>query len=65
MEKYGEIAEKLTQIMNTLIEESKRGKEMLERIGRDSCETRQMLSEAMALLRQAVERLSAPGEGGV
>jgi len=31
MEKYGEIVEKLTQIMNTLIEESRRGKEMLER----------------------------------
>jgi len=59
MEKYGEISEKLTQILNTLIEESKKSKEMLERIEKDSKETRQTLSEAMSLLRQAVEKLSA------
>ena len=58
MEKYGAISEKLTQILNTLMEESKKSKEMLERIEADSKETRQMLNEAMALLRQAVERLS-------
>lgn len=60
MEKYGEISEKLTQILNTLIEESRRSKEMLERVEKDSRETRQMLTEAMNLLKQAIEKLSAP-----
>ena len=63
MEKYGEISEKLTQILNTLIEESKKSKEMLERIETDSKETRQMLTQAMALLRQAVEKLSVSRGG--
>ena len=63
MEKYGEISEKLTQILNTLMEESKKSKDMLERIEKDSKETRQMLGENMALLRQAVERLSVSRGG--
>jgi len=57
LEKYGEISEKLTAIMNTLIEESKKTREMLEVIKTDSRETRLMLTEALTLLREAVERI--------
>ena len=44
MEKYGEISEKLTTILETLIRESR--------------ETREMLNETMKLLREALEKLS-------
>jgi len=44
MEKYGEISEKLTIILETLTRESK--------------ETREMLNETMKLLKEALEKLS-------
>jgi len=44
MEKYGEISEKLTIILETLARESK--------------ETREMLNETMKLLKEALEKLS-------
>ena len=42
MDKYCKISEKLTQILNTLMEESKKNKEMPEKIEADSRETKQM-----------------------
>ena len=44
MEKYGEISEKLTTILETLTRESR--------------ETREMLNETMKLLKEALEKLS-------
>lgn len=59
--RYGEISEKLTNIMNTLIEESKKTSEMLEVIKSDSRQTREMLSESMRLLKEAIDKM--PGHG--
>jgi hypothetical protein len=44
MERYGEISDKLTVILETLVRESR--------------ETREMIYEMMRLLREAVEKLS-------
>ncbi len=46
-DRYGEISEKLTKILETLIAES--------------AQTRQALNETMTLLREAVERISQKG----
>ncbi|MBI3023871.1 MAG: hypothetical protein HYY68_09165, partial [Thaumarchaeota archaeon] len=46
-DRYGEISEKLTKILETLIAES--------------AQTRQALNETMGLLREAVERISQKG----
>lgn len=46
-DRYGEISEKLTKILETLIAES--------------TQTRQALNETMRLLREAVERISQKG----
>jgi acylphosphatase len=48
MEKYGEISEKLTTILETLVKESR--------------ETREMLNETMKLLKEALEKLSKIAE---
>ena len=44
MEKYGEISEKLTEILNILVKESK--------------ETREMINQNINLLKEAIEKLS-------
>jgi hypothetical protein len=44
MVKYGEISDKLTTILETLVRESR--------------ETREMLNESIRLLREVLERLS-------
>lgn len=59
--RYGEISEKLTNIMNTLIEESKKTSEMLEVIKSDSRQTREMLSESMRLLKEAIDQMPRHG----
>ncbi|MEM2211525.1 MAG: acylphosphatase [Nitrososphaerales archaeon] len=56
LEKYGEISEKLTRIMDTLIEESRKTREMLEIIRNDSKETREKLTEALKLLEKAITK---------
>ncbi|MEM4310927.1 MAG: acylphosphatase [Nitrososphaerales archaeon] len=56
LDKYGEISEKLTRIMDTLIEESRKSRDMLKVIKRDSKETRKKLIEALRLLRKAIEK---------
>ena len=56
-QKYGEISEKLTKIMDALLEESKKSKEMLEAIREESKHGRETLAESLRLLREAVERL--------
>jgi acylphosphatase len=58
MEKYGEISEKLTTILNILIEESKRTKEMLNTLVKESRETREMLNKSINLLKEAIDKLS-------
>jgi len=45
LNKYGEISEKLTIILETLVKESK--------------ETREMLNETMKLLKEALEKISS------
>jgi acylphosphatase len=55
LDKYGEISEKLTTILNTLLEESRKTREMLDILMRDSKETRVMLSRALELLERAIK----------
>lgn len=59
--KYGEISEKLTNIMNALAEESKKTREMLEVMKSESKRTGEILGESLRLLREAVER--TPNQG--
>jgi acylphosphatase len=56
-QKYGEISEKLTRIMDALMEESKKSREMLEAMRQESKEGRETLAESLRLLREAVDRL--------
>lgn len=53
--RFSEVSEKLTAILETLLQESKKTSEMLEALRRDSKETREMLVKALTLLEKAVE----------
>ncbi|MEM2991068.1 MAG: acylphosphatase [Halobacteria archaeon] len=63
LEKYGEISEKLTTILNTLIEESKKTREMLEALGKELNETRTALAQALQMLSEAVGKMKSKGLG--
>jgi acylphosphatase len=56
-QRYEEISEKLTKIMETLVEESKRTREMLEVMRTESKQLIGKLDESLRLLREAVDRL--------
>lgn len=58
LERYGEISEKLTRLIEMMTEESKKTTEMLETMRREFIETRERLDNSLALLREAVEKLS-------
>jgi acylphosphatase len=55
--KHGEISAKLSDILNSLTEQSKRSQEMLEEMRSESRKTAESLDESLRLLREAVERL--------
>lgn len=57
MEIYNGISEKLAKIMDMLIEESKKTRELLEVVHRDSIETGKMLNETMKILKAVAERI--------
>ncbi len=56
-QKYGEISEKLTRIMDALTEEAKKSREMLEAMREESRRNGEILNESMRLLREAVAGL--------
>ncbi|MEM2613897.1 MAG: hypothetical protein QXO15_06695 [Nitrososphaerota archaeon] len=55
---YKDVSEKLTKIVDMLMEESRKTREMLEVIHRDSVETREMLNETMKILREVANKIS-------
>jgi acylphosphatase len=56
-EKYEEISNKLTNILNEFREESKRTREILEELRKDSKETREQLAKAIGMLADAIDKL--------
>lgn len=57
IEMYNGISEKITRIMDMLVEESKKTRELLEAVHKDSIETREMLNETMRILKAVAERI--------
>lgn len=55
--KYGEISEKLSQILSALADQAKRSEAMVESMRNEARETASTLNESLRLLKEAVGRL--------
>ncbi|MCS6770186.1 MAG: acylphosphatase [Candidatus Caldarchaeum sp.] len=57
VKRMDEFSERVTRVLELLVEESKRNRDILEILVRDSRETREMLNESLKMLREVASRV--------